>query len=74
MTQSVFEKLLARVIALPAEKFLSMKRQISFLVSNKGNDDTAKIVQGRYQSPILVQWKESLNASRLLNITVTRYK
>ena len=74
MSQSVFEKLLARVIALPAEKFLSMKRHISFLVSNNGNDDTAKIVQGRYQSPILVQWKESLNASRLLNLTVTRYK
>ncbi|MCK4560301.1 MAG: hypothetical protein KAV45_10980 [Calditrichia bacterium] len=74
MSQSVFEKLLARVIALPAEKFLSLKRNISFLISNNGSNDTTKIVQGRYQSPILVQWKESPSASRALTLTITRYK
>jgi len=74
MSQSVFEKLLARVIALPAEKFLGVKRNISFLISNNGSNDSAKIVQGRYQSPILVQWKESSNASRTLTLTITRYK
>jgi hypothetical protein len=74
MSQSVFEKLLARVIALPAEKFLGVKRNVSFLISNNGSNNTAKIVQGRYQSPILVQWKESPNASRVLTLTITRYK
>jgi hypothetical protein len=74
MSQSVFEKLLARVIALPAEKFLSVKRNISFLISNNRSNDVAKIVQGRYQSPILVQWKESPNTSRTLTLTITRYK
>jgi len=74
MTQSVFEKLLARIIALPAEKFLGVKKNISFLISNNGQNDTAKIVQGRYQSPILVQWKESPNASRNVTLTITRYK
>lgn len=74
MSQSVVEKLLARVIALPAEKFLSLKRNISFLISNNGSNDTTKIVQGRYQSPILVQWKESPSASRALTLTITRYK
>jgi thiamine phosphate synthase YjbQ (UPF0047 family) len=74
MSQSLFEKLLARVIALPAEKFLGVKKNISFLISNNGRNDTAKIVQGRYQSPILVQWKESPNLSRALTLTITRYK
>ena len=74
MSQSVFEKVLARVIALPAEKFLGVKRNISFLISNNASNDTAKIVQGRYQSPILVQWKESPNTSRSLTLTITRYK
>jgi len=74
MSKSVVEKLLARLIALPAEKFLSVKRNISFLISNNGSNDAAKIVQGRYQSPILVQWKESPNASRTLTLTITRYK
>ena len=73
MSESVFEKLLARVIALPAEKFLGVKRHISFLISNNGSNDTAKILQGRYQSPILVQWKESPSASRSLFLTITRY-
>ena len=74
MTQSVFEKLLARMIAFPAEKFLGVKRNVSFLISNNGSNDAAKIVQGRYQSPILVQWKESPNTSRALTLTITRYK
>ena len=74
MSQSVFEKLLARLIALPAEKFLRVKRNISFLISNNGSNNAAKIVQGRYQSPILVQWKNTPNASRELTLTVTRYK
>jgi thiamine phosphate synthase YjbQ (UPF0047 family) len=74
MSQSVFEKLLAKVIALPAEKFLGVKKNVSFLISNKGSNDTAKIVQGRYQSPILVQWKESPNSTRSLTLTITRYK
>jgi len=74
MSQSVFEKLLARVIALPAEKFLGVKRHISFLISNNGLGDSAKIVQGRYQSPILVQWKEAPHALRSLILTITRYK
>jgi thiamine phosphate synthase YjbQ (UPF0047 family) len=74
MSQSLFEKLLAKVIALPAEKFLGVKKNISFLISNNGSNDTAKIVQGRYQSPILVQWKESPNLSRALTLTITRYK
>jgi hypothetical protein len=74
MSQSVFEKVLARLIALPAEKFLGVKKNISFLISNNGSDDLAKIVQGRYQSPILVQWKESPNALRNLTLTITRYK
>jgi hypothetical protein len=74
MSQSVVEKFLARVIALPAEKFLSVKRNISFLISNNGSNNTAKIVQGRFQSPILVQWKESPSASRALTLTITRYK
>jgi thiamine phosphate synthase YjbQ (UPF0047 family) len=74
MSQSVFEKLLARVIALPAEKFLGVRRHISFLISNNGSSDAATIVQGRYQSPILVQWKEAPHTSRSLILTITRYK
>ena len=73
ISQSVLEKMLAKFIAYPAEKFLRMKRNVSFLVSNKGNGIAPEIVQGRYQSPILVQWKQAPELFRTVTLTITRY-
>ena len=74
VSQSVLEKILARFLALPAERFLRVKRNINFLVSNNNNGSNAELVQGTYQSPILVQWKEAKRQTRYLNITITRFK
>lgn len=74
LSESLVEKLLARLIALPAERFLQVKKNVSFLVSNKAAGKNAEILQGRYQSPILVQWKRSPNQTRRLTLTITRFK
>jgi len=74
LSESVVEKILARFIALPAERFLQVKKNVSFLVSNREAGKSAEIVQGRYQSPILVQWKRSPNLTRKLTLTITRFK
>ncbi len=74
ISQSVIEKMMARLLAFPAEKILRVKRQVSFIISNNGKDRTAEIIQGRYQSPILVQWKESPKLSRTVTLKITRYK
>ena len=74
LSHSVIEKMMARAIAYPAEKFLRVKRKVSFIISNNGKDRTAQIIQGRYQSPILVQWKPSPKLSRSVILTITRYK
>jgi thiamine phosphate synthase YjbQ (UPF0047 family) len=74
ISQSVIEKMMAKLLAFPAEKILRVKRQVSFIISNNGKDRTAEIIQGRYQSPILVQWKESPKLSRTVTLKITRYK
>ena len=74
ISESLVEKFLAKFIALPAERFLQVRRNISLLFSNKSLGNPARIVEGRYQSPILVQWKESQQQMRRLHLTVTRYR
>jgi thiamine phosphate synthase YjbQ (UPF0047 family) len=74
LSHSIIEKMMARALAYPAEKFLRVKRKVSFLISNNGADRTAEIIHGRFQSPILVQWKASPKLSRSVILTITKYK
>jgi thiamine phosphate synthase YjbQ (UPF0047 family) len=69
---SAVERIVARIMALPAERILRLKRGLSMAVSC---DDPAApaVVRGRYQSPILIQWRASPRRVRTLNITLTRF-
>ena len=67
---SVVEKLLARTVAVPAERFFRMRRSVSLLVSGR-EDGTHGIVEGTYQSPILVQWQKAPREARMLDVTLT---
>jgi thiamine phosphate synthase YjbQ (UPF0047 family) len=70
LRDSVVERLLARTLAAPAARFLRMRRSISLLVSERG-DGTHGIVEGTYQSPILVQWQRSPRQTRVLDVALT---
>ena len=67
---SIVEKVLARTLAVPAARFFGMRRSINLLVSS---DDAngAGIVEGTYQSPILVQWQQAPRSSRVLDVRLT---
>ena len=69
ITESALERLLARVMAVPARRFLRLKRSLSMLVS-----DGDGIVRGTYQNPILIQWAGTPRGSRSLELTVTRFR
>lgn len=71
ISESRFEHLIARFMAGPAQKFLRMKRSVSLLVSDTG--DGPSIVQGTYQSPVLVQWGPAASLSRALNIDLINF-
>lgn len=73
LRESLVETVLSRAIAMPAERFLRMKRSVSLLVSDSGSAGHGAIVEGTYQSPILVQWHRDQRQARVLEVTLTRF-
>jgi thiamine phosphate synthase YjbQ (UPF0047 family) len=67
---SLIEKLVAHALAVPAARFLRMRRSVSLLVA-EGEDGAAGFVEGTYQSPILVQWQRAPHETRELDVTLT---
>jgi thiamine phosphate synthase YjbQ (UPF0047 family) len=71
LRESLVERLLSRTLAMPAARFLRMKRAVSLLVSD-GQED-AGVVEGTYQSTILVQWQRAPKSTRLIDVTLTEF-
>jgi len=69
ISQSSFERLLVRAISYPAVRFLRLRRQVSFLLS----ENAGPVVLGQYQSPILIQWLPSAQQERRLKVSLVRY-
>jgi len=74
ISESVLEKILAKFIALPASRFLRMKRGVSLFASDWNADGKSEVVHGTYQSPILVQWKPVSNQVRNLDVKITKFE
>jgi thiamine phosphate synthase YjbQ (UPF0047 family) len=72
LRESLLERLFARAIAVPAGRFLRMKRLVNLRV--RESDGRGVIADGRYQSPILVQWHRADRRTRTLEATLTRFE
>lgn len=70
---SIVEKVLARTLAVPAARFFRMRRSISLLVS-ENEAGVSSLVEGTYQSPILVQWQEAPRRARVLNVSLSELR
>jgi hypothetical protein len=73
LRESMVESVLSKAIAMPAARFLRMKRSVSLLVSDRKTAGAGAIIEGTYQSPILVQWHRGAHATRALDVTLTRF-
>ncbi len=76
LNESVVERVLDKFLELPASRFLRMKRSVSLLVTDgeQGCEGPeGLIVQGKYQSPILVQWKKANGGQRKLRARFVRF-
>lgn len=73
LRESLVESVLSRAIAMPASRFLRMKRSVSLLVSDNASAGRGQIIEGTYQSPILVQWHRGQTQARVLDVTLTRF-
>jgi hypothetical protein len=68
---SIVEKVLARTLAVPAARFFRIRRSVDLLVAERDGGGRG-FVEGRYQSPILVQWQRGPRPTRVLHATLTR--
>jgi hypothetical protein len=66
---SVIERVMAKVMAVPARRLLRSRR-VTFLAVHDGALDRPRLVRGQYQSPILVQWQPAEGRSRTVEITI----
>ncbi len=74
LSESIVERVIDKCLAVPAERFLRMKRSVSLLVTPDESNGEGTIVQGRYQSPILVQWHKANAQQRRLRVRLTRFE
>ena len=74
LSDSVIEKILSRFFGTPARHFLRMKRSVNLPVSDRETPGSGRVAEGQYQSPILVQWRRAEPRTRLVDITLTRFK
>ena len=73
LSETAVERLLAKLMALPAERFLRTRR-VSFLASDHDCRGRACVVRGQYQSPILVQWKPAPGQARTVELRLVRLR
>jgi len=73
LSESMVEAVLSQAIAMPAARFLRMKRSVSLLVSDRQVPGKGAIIEGTYQSPILVQWHRGARHARTLDVTLTKF-
>jgi thiamine phosphate synthase YjbQ (UPF0047 family) len=66
------ERALSRLIAVPARRFLGMKRSVTLPVSDRDVAGRGTIASGTYQCPIMVQWNNAAGGERLIDVTLTR--
>jgi thiamine phosphate synthase YjbQ (UPF0047 family) len=70
---SIVEKIMARTLAVPAARFFRTGRSVNLLIS-ASDDNAPGIVEGTYQSPILVQWEHAPRQSRVLHASITEIR
>ena len=71
LDQSSFERLVAKVMSVPARRFLRSRR-VSFLAASDDENGTPRLVRGTYQSPILVQWQPAERQARRVEVVLVQ--
>lgn len=69
---SRIERWIAQALAMPAERLFGVKRSVDLLVSDESASGRPTIVEGIYQSPILIHWRGSTQRVRTVHASLTR--
>jgi hypothetical protein len=74
MSHSLLGRGIQKVLASQASRALQMKRTVRFMVADAEQTGRGSLVQGMYQSPILVQWNRAESQKRRLEVTFYRFE
>ena len=69
----MIERLVARSLEAPASRFMRMRRTVDLLVSDSAAPGTGALIEGTYQTPILVQWRSAKTPARKIEVSLTRF-
>jgi hypothetical protein len=70
---SRIEHIVARALEAPVSRFLRMKRSVDLLVSDTSTPGRGAVVEGTYQTPIMVQWRPARQGVRTVDVTLTKF-
>ena len=70
---SRIEQWISRALATPAERLFGVKRSIDLLVSDTNPTGRPVLVEGIYQSPILIHWRAAAVRNRKLTVSLTEF-
>jgi thiamine phosphate synthase YjbQ (UPF0047 family) len=73
LESSFIERMLARTLAVGASRLFRMDRGVDLLVSDSRTPGKGAVVEGTYQTPILVQWRPAPQTTRHIDIALTRF-
>ncbi len=68
---ALLDSVIDRVATVPAPRWLRVGRAVSLLVAENGG--AGRMIRGRYQSPILLQWHRAQGGRRKLAVTIRRF-
>lgn len=69
----LIERLVARSLEAPASRFMRMRRSVDLLVSDSAAPGHGALIEGTYQTPILVQWRSAKLSARKLEVSLSRF-
>lgn len=69
----LIERLVARSLEAPASRFMRMRRSVDLLVSDSAAPGKGALIEGTYQTPILVQWRTAKAPIRRLEVSLSRF-
>lgn len=70
----LIERLVARSLEAPASRFMRMRRSVDLLVSDSAKPGYGALIEGTYQTPILVQWRAAKQPVRKLEVSLSRFE
>jgi thiamine phosphate synthase YjbQ (UPF0047 family) len=74
LESSFIERLIARTLEVGASRLFRMDRAVDLLVSDSREPGRGRVVEGTYQTPILVQWRQARETVRQIDVSLTRFQ